>query len=236
MKLSCESIQTPVFEPGAALGPFIVSALGARSLEGKILAVTSKIVSLAENRITPRDSIERSALVRAEADRYLGVGGRNTELTVKHGILIPSAGIDESNARENFILYPVDPYDSARKLYDELKASLKLNRFGVILTDSHTTPLRRGVTGIGLAHYGFRAASSRVGQKDLFGRALKFTFVNSLDALAATAVYTMGEGDECTPMALLEVGNIEWSIDSTRDEIAIDLNDDIYAPLWKKLL
>lgn len=78
------------------------------------------------------------------------------------------------------------------------------------MTDSHTTPLRRGVTGIALSYWGFQGVESFVGTKDLYGRALKMTHVNFADALASAAVLMMGEANESCPLAMLRCSTVKF--------------------------
>jgi dihydrofolate synthase / folylpolyglutamate synthase len=64
-----------------------------------ILAVTSKIVSLAEGRLVPRARKRaRPELVRGKQIVSWAKRGYGVFLTVKEGLFIPSAGIDESNS------------------------------------------------------------------------------------------------------------------------------------------
>lgn len=199
-----------------------------------MIAVTSKIVSLAEDRVVARDSIQKTDLVIRESDVYLGEVGYGCHLTVKHGLLIPSAGIDESNSESgDYILYPIDPWGSARRLYDVLSARWGITRLGVILTDSHTTPLRRGVTGVALAYFGIRGVRSFVGHPDIFGRSLEMTSVNRADALAAAAVLVMGEADEQSPLAIIEDAQVEFDVRGDRGEVQIPLDEDLYGPVLK---
>jgi dihydrofolate synthase / folylpolyglutamate synthase len=91
-----------------------------------------------------------------------------------------------------------------------------------------------------LAHSGFRALNDYVGQKDLFGRALRMTKVNVMDALATSAVLVMGEGNESTPLALLdELPFVTFQAQPpSSDELKalrIALADDLYAPLLTKV-
>lgn len=231
-KLSAEAIPTKIFKPGDDLGAFLIEHLRHEKLEGRVLAITSKIVSLAENRLVANTGQSKLDLIKQEADTYLCAGGHGSHLTIKHGILIPSAGIDESNSEDGaYILFPEDPYESARQIWSRLRDELALTNFGVIVTDSHTMPLRRGVTGIGLAHWGFRATRSLVSHPDLFGRLLKFTHVDVLDALASAAVFTMGEADDGTPLALVDAPALEFTTQSSAIEIAIEVETDLYAPL-----
>lgn len=232
--LRAKAIRTSIFHPGMDLNSFLAAHLAGEVRERSVVAVTSKIVSLAENRFVPKDSIEKMALIRRESDRFLCETSHGVTLTIKEGILIPSAGIDESNSESgHYLLYPEDPFGSTKSIYLGLKKEFGLRELGVILTDSHTQPLRRGVTGIALAHWGIRATRSLVGEEDLFGRKLKMTHVNAVDALAVSAVYAMGEAGECQPLAVLEASDLVFQELTDPSEIRIPLEEDLYGPLFK---
>jgi F420-0:gamma-glutamyl ligase len=206
------SLRTPIVKRGDSLPAVIYAALQALSdtnlekggLEGKILAVTSKIVSVCENQIVPRSEVSKTELIRRQADRDLGEIGYGSRLTVKENLLLASAGIDESNSEtDDFICLPKNSKQSAFELWNALRSRFQLKSFGVVITDSRTSPLRLGTTGVSLSHWGFDGLKDRVGQPDLFGRPLQVTKVNLVDALAAAAVLVMGEGEEQTPLALI---------------------------------
>lgn len=227
-------VKTRVFNLGDDLFEFVVKNLGQKKIkDGDVLAITSKIVSLSESAIVEKAEVkDKETLVKKEADVYFGKGAYECHLTIKHGIMIPSAGIDESNADgEYYILYPKNPYASAKKLWTKLKKYYGIKKLGVLLTDSHTTPLRRGVTGISLAHCGFHGIESLVGSKDIFGRKIKYTYLNHADALAVMAVYEMGETSERKPMAILRDFNLKFTNKNTQGECLIDLQEDIYLPI-----
>lgn len=230
-------IKTDIFHRGQNLADFIFNSVPKESVQEKmILTVTSKIVSLAENRLVPA-TLDKKTLVQKEADHYLGEIGFGCHLTVKHNLLIPSAGIDESNsASGEYILFPQDPFLSAHKLWKELKERWKLHELGILLTDSHTSPLRRGVTGICLSYWGFRAVRNMVGTKDLFGRELRMTQLNYADGLATSAVMLMGEGQERQPLALIYESPVTFCEDRDVHELTIPLEEDLYYPLIKGLL
>lgn len=231
------AISTAVFHAGENLLRFLEESLAKEPLEGTVLAITSKIVSLAEGRVVAKDKLSKKELVQQEADYYLCEGGFGTELTIKHGILIPSAGIDESNSESGgYILYPEKPFQTAEAIGRHFKSKFKLKNFGVLLTDSHSMPLRKGVTGFSLAHWGFKGVVSLVGEKDIFDKPLKFTHVDVADSLAATAVLCMGEARETTPLALLMSSQIQFTESSSEAEIRIDPRSDIYTPLLKPYL
>jgi F420-0:gamma-glutamyl ligase len=204
------SIRTPIVKQGESLSAIICSALRAdqrglsQSLNGKILAVTSKIVSVCENQIVHREDATKTELILRQADRDLGEIGYGSRLTVKENLLLASAGIDESNSEtDDFICLPANPISSAQRLWKSAIEHFHLDSFGIIITDSRTSPLRLGTTGVSLSHWGFNGLKDRVGQPDLFGRTLQLTKVNIVDAMAAAAVLMMGEGDEQTPIALI---------------------------------
>lgn len=235
--LSILPIQTSLYSPSENLSTFLVRHLQRHSLENKILAITSKIVSLAEGRTVSKTKISKEDLIRQEADLYLGPGNHGIELTITQGLLIPSAGIDESNSADgDYILFPQDPYASAKKIWESLTQQFQLKNLGIIITDSHSMPLRKGVTGIGLSHWGFKAVRSLVGQSDLYQKPLKFTSVDILDALATAAVFTMGEADDRCPLALIDGAKVEFTNSSSWEEIGIRPEDDLYAPLLKHFL
>jgi F420-0:gamma-glutamyl ligase len=233
--MNVRAVKTDIFHVGMDLEDFIIKTLTDSSLcEKTILAVTSKIVSLAENRLVSKD-VEKRALVEREADIYFGEIGYGCHLTIKHGLLIPSAGIDESNSESgNYILFPTDPFASLQRLHQRLCAHFKIQDLGIIMTDSHTTPLRRGVTGIALAYWGMRGTRDFVGHPDLFGRKLQMTHVNVVDALATAAVFVMGEADECCPLAIIDGVEADFTDSTDPREVQISLDADLYGPILKK--
>ncbi|MES2768575.1 MAG: coenzyme F420-0:L-glutamate ligase [Bdellovibrionota bacterium] len=231
-KLSVQPIQTSIFREGD-LAEFIIQSIP-KSLvqEEMVLAITSKIVSVAENRFISRDKISKEDLVKQEADVFLGEIGYGCFLTIKDGLLIPSAGIDESNSEQgDYILYPENPFQSAEKLWLKLRERWQISKLGIVLTDSHTTPLRRGVTGIALSYWGFQPLRKLIGTKDLFGRELQMTNMNLADGIAASTVLMMGEGSESTPLAIVEGLDLEFCEVSSLDELSIPLAEDLYGPI-----
>lgn len=235
--LKITPIKTDLFHPGMDIVSFILQQVPAQKWqEGLILAVTSKIVSLAENCLVPAGT-DKKTLVEKESDQYLGEIGYGCHLTIKHGLLIPSAGIDESNSESgSYILYPQDPYKSAQQICEALKKATELSKLGVLITDSHTVALRRGVVGVALSFSGFEPVKNMIGHQDLFGRPLAMTQVNYADGLATAAVLMMGEADECCPLALLEEAPVIFSDKDHRGDIEIPMTEDLYFPLYRGLL
>lgn len=215
--------------------------------ERSILAVTSKIVAICEGRTVRVGAADKRKLIEREADYILSERRKNKYnivLTIKRNVLIPTAGIDESNGNGSYVLWPGDPQRAANDIRQYLRRRFSLRQVGVIITDSTTSPLRLGTTGIAIAWSGFAALKDYVGTPDLFGRKLKVTKANVSGALAAAAVATMGEGNEQTPLALIE--DVPFVKFRLRDpspgelrELHIALRDDLYAPLltsvkWKR--
>lgn len=235
---SVTAVQTDLFKVGEDIGDFIERHLLLLGLgeEELILAITSKIFSLSEKCLVSKNEITKKALVERESDVYLGEIGYGCHLTVKHGLLIPSAGIDESNSETGqYILFPKDPFESCRKLHEKLCSRLGLKNLGIIMTDSHTTPLRQGVTGIALAYWGIRGTRSFVGKPDLFGRSMQMTQVNIVDALASATVLAMGETNERRPLAFIKGAEVEFTRDMNPSEVRISIEEDLYGPILKPL-
>jgi F420-0:gamma-glutamyl ligase len=235
--LQFSAIQTRVLRQGESVVEFVVESVDPGLVrEGMILAITSKIVSLSEGNLLPKESVGKAELITREAEVYLGEVGYGCHLTVKHGLFILSAGIDESNSeRGDYILYPANPFESARRIWASLRDRWSLKNLGIILTDSHTTPLRKGVVGISLAHWGFRGVRSMIGNPDLFGRNLKMTQVNVADALAVGATLQMGEGAECRPLCVISGAEVDFVEEIDPGEIQIPPADDLYFPFFKKM-
>ncbi len=214
--------------------------------ERSIVVITSKIVSIWQGRCIKAEEVkDKDDLIRKEAELYLPrekVPRGYVMLTMKHNIMIPTAGIDESNANGYYILWPEKPFETAKKIYNFIKKEYELKKFGVIISDSHTVPLRWGTMGIALSYWGFWPLKDYRGKKDIFGRKLKITQSNIADALATAAVCVMGEGKEQTPIAIIEgmdfiqFGKFNFL---KKNPLAISRNRDIYGPLlnameWKK--
>lgn len=189
-----------------------------------VVAITSKLVSICEGRVRSMETNDLENLVRQEADYYLKID-KDTEriYTLTRGTLILRAGIDKNSSRGYYILWPADPQHTANTIRQLLCDKFDHQDIGVIITDSITTPLRHGVSGISLAQSGFQPV-----RKAGHGR------VNVAGGLAAAAVLTMGEGSENTPLAIID--DIDF-VDFTRrdpsaeeiDSQKMSLEFDIYG-------
>lgn len=174
--------------------------------EGSVVVIAAKIVSLCKGRTIPINEIDKDQLIQQESQLFVPRehSQYHSSFTITRNFLIPGAGIDESNANDNYILWPKDPQASANTLRKHLSEKYDLTRIGVVISDSTSRMMQRGTTGIALAHSGFIALKDYVGTKDIFDREMQFQKSNIANGLAAAAVLLMGEGAEQTPIALIE--------------------------------
>ncbi len=205
-----------------------------------IIAITSKIISIIQGRLVSKYSICKNLLIKQEADLLLETDRNPYDLylTVKNGILIPSAGIDESNVHGVYVLYPENIQTTVIWIWEYLKKRHNLKKIGVVITDSHTTIMRRGVTGITLGWCGFIPIYSYIDKPDLYNSPLRVTQVNILDALATSAVFVMGEGNEQTPIAIIKDAPKIYFLDrpptiEEEKNILIPMDEDLYSPLLR---
>ncbi|HYE22699.1 MAG TPA: coenzyme F420-0:L-glutamate ligase [Verrucomicrobiae bacterium] len=217
--------------------------------ENSILAVTSKVVSYWQGQVIPVSKFpKRDDLIKQEAERYLDrklVPHRHAILTIKNNLLIPSAGVDKNKKKGYYILWPKKPNDAAKKIAEALRKHYEIKNVGVLITDSHSLPLRRGVLGISLGHSGFKPIKDYryLNKEQRIARGI--TQSNLADGLAAAAVAVMGEGFERTPLALItDIPFVEFTIEfkpgkKPYSSFEVPENEDLYLPLlksvpWKK--
>ena len=226
-------IKTRVFKENEDLMRFVVAHIP-KLKEGSILAVTSKIVALAEGRTANvRNKKEKEALIKKESDWALQTHPE-WWCTEKDGALLVNAGIDDSNADGKLVLLPKDSFKSAARLRKALMQQFHIRNCGVVVTDSRISPMRAGVTGIALGYAGFRGVRDYRGKPDIFGRKLKVTMTDVADSLATAATLVMGEGSERTPLCIIEGAPVEFVGRVDRKEVLIPAKDDMYAPLFKR--
>jgi len=226
-------IKTRIFKEGENLFDFIDDYFKGIP-EKSVVVVTSKIVALSENRTAIiKNAKEKEKFIRQESDFALRT--KYVWLTIKDGIVMSSAGIDESNADGKIILLPKNSFKVARALHEYLKKKHGLKELGVLIVDSRTFPLRKGVLGVALGYAGFSGIKKYRGTEDIFGRKFKFSSVNVADSLATAAVLAMGEGAEKQPLAIITKASIKFCDKIHPNELRIDLKDDMYQPLFQRL-
>jgi len=219
------ALPTRLVKPGDNLFDVIEEAI-LQIPEESVFVITSKIISICEGRIVGKsEGVTKHDLVRSEA-----------MLTVNNNQLFVNAGIDESNVEDAFVMWPANLQEWANEIWYWLRDTYDVDKVGVIISDSRTTPLQWGVTGASLAHAGFLALNSKIGFPDLFGRDIKMTKVNVAQALAAAGVLEMGETNEQSPVAVIsEVREVIYQdrvpTAEELEDMKIALKDDVFAPL-----
>lgn len=231
--MNVRAVKTRVFRERESLADFVVAHIP-KIKEGAVIVVTSKIAALAEGRTAPAgDEKSKEKIVRAES--VFALKTKWVWLTLKDRLLIANAGVDESNADGKLVLLPKDSYKAASLLRIELMKRYKVERLGILITDSRVLPLRSGIVGVALGYAGMRGLRDYVGKKDIFGRPFMFEKTSVADCLASAAVLLMGEGAERQPLAVIEAAPVEFIDRVSRTELSIDLKDDIYLPFFAKV-
>lgn len=228
--MNIQPVRTRVFKENEDLEAFIVEHIP-HVADGTVLAVTSKIVALAEGR-TGRVE-DKDMLIEKESQ--FSMKTKYTTLTIKDGMVMGAAGIDESNADGKLVLLPKDSFASAEALREKLQWHFNVKNLGILITDSRLLPLRAGVLGIALGYAGIRGIRDYRGTPDIFGRELKLSRTDIADGLATAAVLEMGEGKEQQPLCVITDAPVEWADIVDRTELHINIEDDVYKPLFDKL-
>ena len=235
--MQIKALKSKIITPEDDLLEVVIHALkiARSSLRDKdILIVTSKVLSITQGRIKPvATEAAFNNLVKKEADKIIGKS--QVTLTMKNGIYIPWAGIDRSNIQPGYaVLWPKRPFEAAQKICLALKKRFKLKNLGVIITDSHCVPLRRGVSGIAIGYAGIKGVNDLRGKKDLYGNTLKVSQQNVVDMAASAAHLVMGEAAEQTPFAILRDAPFFFTngkID--KNEPVITADKCLFSPLYK---
>jgi coenzyme F420-0:L-glutamate ligase / coenzyme F420-1:gamma-L-glutamate ligase len=215
----------PLVRAGDDLVALIVDALAAQGTplaDGDVVVITSKIVSKAEGRFVDMGTVTPSARARTLAaatdkdPRLVELVLRESTavsrarpgiLIVRHrlGFTSSVAGIDHSNVDADddlVLLLPADPDASAVRLRAGLEGATG-RRLGVVLTDTHGRPFRRGNIGVAIGVAGLPSLVDLRGNVDLFGHVLKATEVPLADMVAAAAGLIAGETVERLPVVVL---------------------------------
>lgn len=223
MKYTLLAIPTRLIKPHDDIMDVLMESLGKQnvSLEnGDVLVIASKVISTTENRLRKLTEVTVSQkalryaektglpsefveLVLTESEKIYGwVHG--ALLTLHNGILQANAGVDASNAPPGFaVLHPADPNATADQIRKEIIKRAGV-RVGVIISDSHTRPLRMGTTSFALAASGLQdVVVDERGKRDLFGREMQVTRRAVADSLATAALLLMGETAEQVPIVII---------------------------------
>ena len=230
------AVKTRVIKIGDDPVQVILQSLREQNLkleDNDILAVTSKIIAYAEDRLVklsdvkPSDKAKKLAqqfslqpefaeLILREADKIYG-GVEKAVLTLKNGILIANAGIDNKNSPIGFaVLWPKNAEKWAMRIREEIKRKTG-RKVAVLIVDSGLIPLRIGTVGLALAVAGFKPIKDCREEKDIYGKPLVITRHAIADSLASAAHLLMGEAAEKTPIVLIK-------------DASVDFDDGVYGP------
>jgi coenzyme F420-0:L-glutamate ligase/coenzyme F420-1:gamma-L-glutamate ligase len=208
-------ISTELIHPKSDLVSMILEAIdkqGLRIDDNDVLAIASKAVATAQNRLKRLGSVAISdkakklsrryalepnfvAIVLQEAEKVYG-GVPKALLTLKDDILTANAGVDQKNAPKGYvILWPKNAYETAEKIRKEIFRKTR-RRVGIIIVDSRVTPLRMGTTGIALGAAGFEPVRDYRTEEDLYGKSILITRHALADDLASASHLIMGESNE----------------------------------------
>ena len=222
-------IRTGIFKEKQDLLSFIKRHIPALK-NGAVLVVSSKLICLWKGTgVAYQSKRQKEKIIRCESDAALKT--KLAWLTLKAGMLMTNAGIDESNAQGKLLLLPPDLYACAAELRAALCRTYGIKKLGLIITDSMILPLRAGVIGAAVAYAGFAGVRDERGKKDIFGKPLETTLVNLADALAAAASVTMGERKERRPLCVIEGAPVQFAAKTDPAEIHYPPEQDLYAPL-----
>ncbi|MDD1696763.1 MAG: coenzyme F420-0:L-glutamate ligase [Methanoregula sp.] len=215
-------LPTGIISPGDPIAERVVAAAGVTCngfKDGDILVLAETAVATAEGQvimlstITPSEQAQELAeryrmdprtveVVLRESDSVVG-GIPGFLLCMKHGTLLPNAGVDASNAPPGCVTpLPKNPDYSALTIRLAIEAMTGI-RIGVIIADSRTHAMRRGCSGVAIGNAGIDAVIDDRGRCDLFGRKLEVTQRAVADNIASAAELVMGEADECIPAAII---------------------------------
>ena len=200
-----------------------------------VLVVSSKVVAVCEGRIAAVKSEnfkkgDLKALILKEAKKLFP--SDYCWLTLKNGNLTPNAGIDRSNIMKGYVvLWPKNAQKSAEIIQKYFKKKYKLNNLGVIIADSACEPLRLGVHGISIGHFGFVGIEDCRNKKDIYGKKFQFTQRAIADSLATAALLEMGETNEKRPFAVISDAHVKFINKSDRKK-NIPLKEDIFCGIY----
>ncbi len=237
-------IKTRIIKPGEDLLDFIVSSIRSNKIELRekdILVITGKIIAYAQNRIINLKEVKPSKeaislskkfgvepelmqLIIDESDEILGgVKEYHFVLTIKEGYMIGNAGIDRSNVPEGYVvLAPKNVKEVAMEIRKKVMKAFGV-KVGVVIVDSRTQPLRRGLIGLAMGGAGFEPIDDLRGMPDLFGRPLRASWRGTADDIASAAHLLMGEAAEKIPIVVVR------GVDASYDDSAFN-SIDMYVP------
>ncbi len=224
-------IRTSIFSARDSLVQFIRKHV-VHLCDGDIFVVTSKLLALAQGRVVEiRTPDDKERWIRKQSQKVLRTPW--CFLTEINGEWCANSGVDESNADGKLILFPKGISSAAQRLRRSLMHDFRIERLGVLITDTRLIPMKRGSMGVAVGIAGFEPLQSYIGRQDLYGRPLKMTESNVAQALAAAAVFVMGEGDERCPFTLISGACVNFTSRRTSlTPLVVDPCQDLYCAAY----
>lgn len=193
--MDIKGIKTRRFVPPKDSLEELLSYVDGKLGDKSIVAISSKVCSICTGDCIPVDSVNKQALEKSESLNIL-THKRSGEilLTKKNDMLLEYGGVDTIYAGQYYVTLPKKPYKIAMDIWKILKKRNNLKHVGVIITDSHSVPFRKGSIGLAIAGYGFKPTYSRVNRG---------ATADIIDGLAASANVVMGESNKHMPIAII---------------------------------
>ncbi len=218
-------IKTPLIKTTDDIVKVILNSVNSENSEievddGDILVIASSAVSTTLGEIKNLDNVAptekaKSLAIEANLDEdFTEVVLQEAEkvletfekciLTLKDGMIRINAGVDRTNVPEGKVItLPKDSEKVAEDIRKDFESEIG-KKLGIVISDSHVNPLRRGTTGQALGISGIEEVVDCRDQSDLYDRRLQITFRGIGDQLAAAAQLVMGEADERIPAVLVK--------------------------------
>ena len=228
------SIKLPIIKKNDPLLDILIrhiKDIGENLQEKDIIVISSKIIATAQGRIKKLSEVkfisekakkfaqefdmdERIVeLILQEASMVLGgLPNGHVILAKVNNFLIANAGIDQSNAGTNNVIFlPKNIKEEVWNYWKKLKNEYNIKDLGIIFADSRVQPLRKGTIGIAIATAGFEPIEDLRGHPDLFGRPLEITLRAIADDLTSAAQFLLNEADQQTPIVIIRGANVEFT-------------------------
>ncbi len=245
----------PLIKRGDNITNLILIALKKQKIslqEKDIIVITHVAVSKAEGNVVNLDEVSPSKKAKeiakkTEKDPALVevilreskeiVRMRRNSIITEHnsGMVCANAGIDRSNIRgeRNVVLLPKDSNVSARRIRGEILAKVGCN-VGIIVSDTHGRPLRRGEINVAIGVAGIKPIMDRRGEKDLFDYVLRIKRTAIADELASAAELVIGQTNEGIPVAIIRGYNYQSSEKASANELARPKERDLFRQIGSK--
>jgi coenzyme F420-0:L-glutamate ligase/coenzyme F420-1:gamma-L-glutamate ligase len=226
------SIKLPLIRKNDPLLDIIIKYLKEEQdglIDGDIIVISGKVIATSQGRIIALSDVKEISekskelahkydmderyveLILQEASMIIG-GMKHVILTKVNDFLIANAGIDQSNAGLNNVVFlPKKMKEVAWDYRKRLKEEFNIEDLGIIIADSRVQPLRKGTIGIAVATAGFEPVEDLRGHPDLFGRPLQITMRAVADDLTSAAQFLLNEADQQTPIVIIRGAEIQFT-------------------------